>query len=98
MEEIRTPIGIISGTVCILGLPTHGSGADAKVIAERGNETAEVTNHISNSTTPWNYSLVVSPGKWKVRAEVLPVVSESREIEVSDGGSVTVNFVFGRSF
>jgi len=39
----------------------------------------------------------VTPGTWLVRSELGPVKSESREVSVSNGEEVNVNFAYGKS-
>jgi len=81
--------------VQVYGPVTKEGGTPVTVSAQ--SENLQATTTIQASQHGRQYCLVVTPGAWLMRAELGPVKSESREVSVSNGEEVKVNFAFGKA-
>ena len=79
------------GQVQISGMAGRGITTEARIIAK---SNAQVTE--TKAKNEASYVLLVSPGAWKVTAEVGGVVSEPTNINLESGQTVEIDFWFGR--
>lgn len=98
-EKINVPMGFISGTVKVNGLPNKSS-IPVEIRAESGEPSAIVTAahtvQIPDSRGAVPYCLLVFPGRWKVHAAIYGnMASPPKEITVSSGETCGLDFVFG---
>ena len=94
-ETVHTDVGFITGIVQVYGPVTKEGGAIVTVTAQ--SENLLTTTIVQASQHGRQFCLVVTPGTWLVRSELGPVKSESREVSVSNGEEVSVNFAYGKS-
>jgi len=94
-ETVHTDVGFITGIVQVYGPVTKEGGATVTVTAQSENLSASTI--VQASQHGRQFCLVVTPGNWLVRSELGPVKSESREVSVSNGEDVKVNFAYGKS-
>ena len=97
MDEIRTPIGIITGTVRVFGFRMQGLCFQAVVMAECDGVETEATVRLSGRANAAVYHLPVFPGTWRVKTVLGPTTTEHREVTIADGDLVGLDFVFGRA-
>ena len=94
-ETVHTDVGFITGIVQVYGPVTKEGGATVTVIAQ--SENLLTSTIVQASQHGRQFCLVVAPGTWLVRSELGPIKSESREVSVSNGEEVSVNFAYGKS-
>lgn len=94
-ETVHTDVGFITGIVQVYGPVTKEGGATVTVTAQ--SENLSNSTIVQASQHGRAFCLVVTPGTWLVRSELGPVKSESREVSVSNGEDVKVNFAYGKS-
>jgi hypothetical protein len=89
--QVVTPTAFIMGQIQITGMAGRGYTAEARVIAKSSGQVTETKARNESS-----YVLLVSPGAWKVTAEVGGVVSEPTNVNLEPGQTVEIDFWFGR--
>jgi len=90
-HQVVTPTAFIMGQIRISGMAGRGFTAEARVIAKGKGQVTETKAKNESS-----YVLLVSPGPWKVTAEVGGVVSAPTDIDLKPGQTVEIDFWFGR--
>ena len=90
-HQVVTPTAFIMGQIRISGMAGRGFTAEARIIAKSDGQVTETTAKNESS-----YVLLVSPGAWKVTAEVGVVVSEPTDINLEPSQTVEIDFWFGR--
>lgn len=97
MPDSFTPLAFVEG---IVEVNTIFMGDERPVVHLKAQRSADaeavVKNTVQASADGLRYKLIVEPGQWHVWAELGPVKSQPVVVEVQEGETEKVNFVFGR--
>lgn len=99
MPESYTPIAFIEGTVAVHATFMGEERPVVHILARRINESdaeANARNTVYASGDPQRYKLILAPGQWHAWAELGIVKSQPITVELKEGGTERINFVFGK--
>jgi len=94
-----TPIAFVEGIVEVFAIFMGDERPVVHLLARRENETdpdAAAKNTVFATADGQRYKLIVEPGQWKVWAELGIVKTQLVTVDLKEGETQKVNFVFGK--
>jgi hypothetical protein len=101
MQESYTPIAFVEGTAVVNTIFMGDERPVLHIFARRADQAdgeALAKNTVYASADAVRYKLVIGPGQWQVWAELGVIKSEPVTVELHEGETQTINFVYGKPY